>query len=128
MPPVLLYLPAALLLLLIAYRAYRSHSVPRVSPREAGEKVTAGEAVLLDVRTDGERRGGHIPGSVHVPLHTLRRRVDELKRHGGKEIICYCQTGSRSIRAAAILRGGGLKASSMDGGIGEWNYSRRGNG
>lgn len=125
MSPALLSLLAALLLLFIAYRTHRSRSAPRRTPLEAEERVRAGEAMLLDVRTDGERRGGQISGSAHVPLHMLRRRADELKKYKTREIICYCQTGSRSLRAAAILRRGGFNASSMDGGIGEWNFSRQ---
>ena len=37
-------------------------------------------AVLLDVRTEGERRQGCIEGTLHIPLDELRARLDELPK------------------------------------------------
>ena len=76
------------------------------------------------MRTESEQRAEHIRGALLIPLSTLRRRADELKKQANKEIICYCQNGNRSLTAAVVLRRQGLKASSLEGGIGEWNYFR----
>jgi rhodanese-related sulfurtransferase len=112
---------------LLMLRGLRRRSVPRVSAEEAAERLKRGEAVLLDVRAPSEYRSSHIKGSISIPAVEMRRRLDEVKRkgQGQKEIICYCNTGNRSVNAAALLRGKGLNASSLDGGIGEWNFVHR---
>jgi rhodanese-related sulfurtransferase len=109
--------------LLSRYLATRG--VPRIDPVPASEKVRAGLAVFLDVRRDAERRTGTIQGSVHIPLHEMGGRSAELRKFGTKEIICFCQSGSRSLSAAARLRKLGIPASSLQGGIGEWNFAHR---
>lgn len=90
---------------------------------EVKEKISAGEAVvLLDVRTNGERRRGSVPGSLHIPLHELAARIGELEPHRNKEIVVYCQTGSRSIPATARIMKAGFKAANLKGGMAEWNF------
>jgi rhodanese-related sulfurtransferase len=114
-----------LLLALLLYKYLSTRGVPRVDPALASERVRTGGAVLLDVRRDAERQMGTIHGSAHIPLHELSGRTAELKKFGTKEIICFCQSGSRSLSAAAQLRKLGFPASSMEGGIGEWNFVHR---
>jgi rhodanese-related sulfurtransferase len=118
-------LAGGVLLAFLLYKHLSTRSVPRIDPVLASEKVRTGGAVLLDVRRDAERQAGTIHGSVHIPLHALGGRSAELKKFGTKEIICFCQSGSRSLSAAALLRKLGLSASSMEGGIGEWNFVHR---
>ncbi len=42
------------------------------------DSLAEGSYVLLDVRTDTERRQGYVEGSVHIPVDSLRQRLDEL--------------------------------------------------
>ena len=94
------------------------------SPREAAEAMKqAGSKILLDVRTAAERQRNSIKGSIHIPLHELGRRIEELNRHKNKEVICYCQSGNRSVSAAARLKKSGFTVANMKGGITEWNSS-----
>jgi rhodanese-related sulfurtransferase len=113
----------AVVVFLYARKYFMSRSLTQYSAREAAERVKHGEAVLLDVRTAAERRSGSIKGSLHIPVHELSRRSDELKKVGGKEIVCYCATGSRSISAAITLRKLGFTTANMKGGMAEWNFS-----
>lgn len=76
--------------------------------------------VLLDVRTSAERSRRHIPGSVHMPLHELKGRIGELEKFKVKEIVCYCQSGSRSLSAANILKHQGFRVANLSGGISSW--------
>ena len=122
---ILFYVVLAALLGFFLYRSLRLRSVRRLSPADAESRVHSGVALFLDVRTEAEARSEHIKGAIHIPLHELRRRGEELRRHAGREIICYCQTGNRSVSAALILKKLGLNASSLEGGIGEWNFYRR---
>ncbi len=70
--------------------------------------------VLLDVRMDIERRQGHVEGSVHIPLDSLRQRLDELPRD--KKIVIYCKIGLRGYIAYRILVQNGFDAANLSGG------------
>jgi NADPH-dependent 2,4-dienoyl-CoA reductase/sulfur reductase-like enzyme/rhodanese-related sulfurtransferase len=56
---------------------------------------------VVDVRTDQEYAGLHLPGSVHIPVDELRARVDELNPK--QATIVTCQSGLRAHTAARIL-------------------------
>lgn len=71
----------------------------------ARARVEAG-ALLLDVRTTGEFAGGHVEGAINIPLSDLEARFSELETDRG--VVVYCQMGSRSARAATILRQRGV--------------------
>jgi rhodanese-related sulfurtransferase len=120
----LLYGLIAVVVLLFARRMLRTRSIPQYSPAEAAKRMKSGPRLLfLDVRTDQERSGQHIKGSMHIPLHQLRARVSELQKHKDKEIVCYCRSGNRSLSAAALLHKQGFTAANMKGGITAWNSS-----
>lgn len=69
--------------------------------------VEAG-AVIVDVRTPGEFKQGHIKGSVNIPLDQIGTKIATLK---GKNtpIITVCRSGNRSSAAAGILRNSGIE-------------------
>ncbi|NGZ75320.1 FAD-dependent oxidoreductase [Saccharibacillus alkalitolerans] len=71
-------------------------------------------SVLLDVRSDLEHRGGHIPGSISIPVDELRGRLNELDP--AKEIWAYCQVGLRGYTASQILRQHGFDVRNLSGG------------
>jgi len=122
---IILYVVLGALVLFWAIRSIRRRRIPRRTTAEVHELLSGRNGtVVLDVRTDAERRGSIIKGSQHIPLHRLRSRIGELEKYRGREIICYCQTGNRSLTAAAALRRFGFTAASMDGGIVAWNTSR----
>jgi rhodanese-related sulfurtransferase len=73
-------------------------------------------AVLLDVRRSDEYNYGHIPGAVNLPLD----RIDEIESVvPDKEtpLFIYCLRGSRSSRAARILRSKGYTKAVSIGGV-----------
>jgi rhodanese-related sulfurtransferase len=76
--------------------------IKQVSPKELDQKKGI---VLLDVRTNKEYAGGHIPGSVHVPLTDIGDKIKKLKKD--KEVVVYCQNGNRSIWAIKRMMGMG---------------------
>ena len=86
----------------------------------AGKLKEKGGAVLLDVRTAGERKIRAIGGSLHIPLSELAARLPELEKLRDREIICYCQSGARSLRAAHLLKSKGFRAANLSGGISAW--------
>lgn len=70
-------------------------------------------AVIIDVRTVGEYRDGHIKGSKNIPLDTIFSKVNEIKRMEKPVIVC-CRSGMRSGQAASILKNSGIEV--MNGG------------
>ena len=60
-------------------------------------------AVLLDVRTVEEYRGGHIENSINLPLDKIDLVVDTIKDKN-TPVYVYCLSGGRSGRAVAYLK------------------------
>ena len=90
-----------------------------VSPQLAWQWVQAGEAVLVDVRSDAEREWvGFVPGAQAVawkqwPGMALNPQFDEaiLKAAaGGHKLVLLCRSGVRSIAAAKRATELGLTA------------------
>jgi hydroxyacylglutathione hydrolase len=90
-----------------AYGADIDRGTYRVA--DFGELVTAlgaGEDVrVLDVRRDDERADGGIAGSLHIPLHELQDRVDEVPADA--EVWVHCASGYRAALAASLLHRAG---------------------
>jgi rhodanese-related sulfurtransferase len=124
---ILFYILLGLLVLIAVRRFFVNRSVTQYSVREVAERIQTNRGVfLLDVRSEKEWHQGHIKGAHHIPLHELTRRSSELDKHKNREIICYCQTGNRSITAALRLKRFGFSTASMKGGIAEWHFQNRG--
>ncbi|WP_133647032.1 rhodanese-like domain-containing protein [Paraburkholderia flava] len=80
-----------------------------IAPRDAWALVSAGDALLVDVRTAEERKFvGQVPDSLHVAWATgtsLTRNprfVRELEAKTGKDavVLLLCRSGNRSAQAA----------------------------
>jgi adenylyltransferase/sulfurtransferase len=75
--------------------------------------------LLLDVREPFEWEITHIEGARLIPLGELPARLRELDGHA--DIVAYCHSGVRSVRAVEILRAAGFaRARSLRGGINAW--------
>jgi rhodanese-related sulfurtransferase len=61
--------------------------------------------IIVDVRTPGEYKSGHIKGSINIPLGTLENSLSRLKKD--KCIITCCASGMRSASAKRILKAHG---------------------
>lgn len=75
-------------------------------------KSTLG-AILVDVREADEYATGHIPGAINVPLSTISQTAFPKDA----SLFLYCLRGTRSKRAAGILRSMGYKTVKSIGGI-----------
>ena len=76
-------------------------------------------AVLLDVREPDEFRGGHIPGSVNIPVGQIgmvRERIPDTKTL----VFTYCLGGHRSGKAVRALRAMGYRNAVSIGGVGRY--------
>ena len=63
-------------------------------------------AIVLDVRSKGEYQGGHIKGSINIPVDVLSSNLGKLKKD--KTIITCCASGMRSASAKSILQSNGF--------------------
>jgi len=57
---------------------------------------------VLDVRSPGEWKKGHVPGARHIFVPELRDRINELDRN--KPTAVYCGSGYRASIATSILK------------------------
>ena len=73
-----------------------------------------GSVTLLDTRTPLEVSRGKIKGFMHIPLDSLRERIDELPKD--KPIYVHCHSGLRSYIACRILSGNGFDCYNLAGG------------
>ncbi len=96
-------------------------AVGRIGPVELKRRIDGGEElVLLDVRQEPERLIARIEGSLPIPLAELPRRTGEID--GGKEIVCICRNGVRSLRAAFFLSCAGFpRTANLEGGVHAWS-------
>lgn len=65
---------------------------------------------IIDVRTPTEFMGGHVAGSINIPLNELPDRIEEIKQLPQPVILC-CASGNRSGQAAYFLKDLGIKSS-----------------
>lgn len=65
--------------------------------------------MYLDVRSEREFAGGHIPWALNVPLTEVNARFEEIRILAeGRPIIVYCSKGKRAEAAIEILANAGL--------------------
>lgn len=62
-------------------------------------------AQIIDVRTPGEFSGGHIKGSVNIPLDNLQKQLSKIRKN--QPVITCCASGMRSGAAKQILQANG---------------------
>ncbi|NLT97215.1 MAG: FAD-dependent oxidoreductase [Christensenellaceae bacterium] len=73
------------------------------------------DTVLLDVRTPAEVKMGAIPGSINIPVDSLRSRLGELDKN--KAYVVYCAVGVRAhIAARILLQNGFARVRNLAGG------------
>lgn len=74
-------------------------------------------AFLVDVRTPGEFKEGHVKGSVNIPLNSIPAQLAKFKNK--QNIIVFCLSGGRSSQAKSILEANGF-TNVINGGT--WTY------
>lgn len=75
---------------------------------------------IIDVRTPAEFMGGHVAGSINIPLQEVQSRLQEIKGMDQPILLC-CASGARSGSATAFLKSAGVDCAN-GGGWMEVNY------
>ncbi|MFG6494858.1 rhodanese-like domain-containing protein [Fictibacillus sp. UD] len=114
------YILFALIILFIVQRFMPTKGVKNISTQELKTELKDKKKQFIDVRTQGEFNGYHIPGFKNIPLHQLSKKTDKLSKD--KEVIVICQSGMRSQKASKILvKSGFTKVTNVKGGVSAWN-------
>ncbi len=79
-----------------------------LGPKVDYKEVIKNGAIIVDVRTKGEFKSGHIDGSLNIPLPELNKKLNKLDK--SKAIITCCASGVRSGSAKNILKSSGFEA------------------
>ena len=65
-------------------------------------------AVIVDVRSPHEFKGGHIQGSKNIPVNEIRSKIDMIRKWN-KPVITVCLSGGRSATAKSVLASAGIE-------------------
>ena len=82
---------------------------------QVDELIKQERCVLVDVRTEAERKVSMIPGAISAA--EFERAVNA---HAGKNVVCYCTIGYRSAKYAQAMKQRGVSLSSFNGSIIAW--------
>ena len=86
-----------------------------ISPIEVKQDPNA---ILLDIRSAGERAISKIGGSIHCTPEQLREKISTIPHN--KTIVLYCKSGIRSAKSVEMLSDMDRTISSLNGGIINW--------
>ena len=92
----------------------------RISAHDLAAQLASRRVVVIDVREPMEYAGGHIAGSLNVPLARLAQA--DLPQG---PLVLVCQSGNRSARGVQTLlgRGHGYPVSDLEGGLPSWQQA-----
>jgi rhodanese-related sulfurtransferase len=86
-------------------------TLPRATFADLAQARHHRPIVVLDVRRNLEWAQAHLDAATHIPLHELRRRLDEVP---GGEVWVHCAAGYRASIAASILAAAGRRTVAVD--------------
>ena len=81
----------------------------------------ADQHTLIDVRSQQEFAGGHLPNAINIPLDEVPDRLNDFPKD--HPIVLVCASGNRSGQAAGFLVKNGYDASqvyNLKGGTMRW--------
>ena len=118
----ILHLAASLLLLTGCGGGGETQAAYRqITQEEAAKIMNSGkDHLLLDVRTQEEFEGGHIPGAICIPNETIGTEELPQLPDKGQTLLVYCRSGNRSKQAAEKLAKLGYTNVLEFGGINTW--------
>ncbi|HJX81472.1 MAG TPA: rhodanese-like domain-containing protein, partial [Candidatus Udaeobacter sp.] len=79
---------------------FRLERIGQMSVHELNERKSSLQ--VIDVRSPGEWKKGHVPGAQHIFVPELAKRMAELDRN--KPTAVYCGSGYRASIASSILK------------------------
>jgi len=78
-------------------------TAPALAEWLAGKRAAAGAApTVLDIRSEAEHAGGHVAGSLNIPLPKLEERIAEVP--ADRPVVVHCEGGYRSAIGVSLLQ------------------------
>lgn len=74
-----------------------------VQPDAARDWLKQG-ARVIDVRSEGEFKGGHLPGAVNIPLDRLGAEIARIAPDKDQPLLLHCLSGTHSGMGKARLK------------------------
>ncbi len=109
--------------LLIKEVGHRKMAVNKISPQQAFEWLSSGDAFLIDVREADEFRQEHIAYAASLPLSDVKELLTQLQVPRDRKIIFQCFKGTRGQQACVVANEGVFSeydTYNIDGGITSW--------
>jgi rhodanese-related sulfurtransferase len=101
--------------------AGRSKGVTRLGPVQATQLINADDALVIDVRSDGDFREGHIINAINILESQIASKGNELNKYKSRAVITVCRTGQVSAKAGAALKQLGFdQVHTLAGGLVAW--------
>lgn len=108
-------------MLLWSFFGNRIRGIKEVNCVAALQLINHKNALVLDVRDDGEYQAGHILNATSIPFIKFKQRIGELEKHKERSIVVICHSGNRSAAACAMLgKLGFTQAYHLAGGVAAW--------
>jgi rhodanese-related sulfurtransferase len=93
-------------------------AIPQLSAQELADRLASQRVQVIDVREPMEYAGGHIAGSLNVPL--ARIAAADLPQG---PMVLVCQSGNRSRQGCMQLLQRGQAVAELSGGIPTWEQA-----
>ncbi len=104
--------------------AKRLSGAQEVGPVEAVQLINRKDALVLDIREQGEYSVGHIANARNIPASAIEKRIGELAKFKNKPLVVACASGSRSHAASATLKKLGFDdVYVLSGGFSAWQQA-----
>ena len=78
-------------------------------PAKVARQYLAEGAMVIDVRSPEEYRGGNVPNAVNIPLNDLREILPRRVKDKSQVLLLHCLSGGRSGIAKQQLKNLGYK-------------------
>jgi NADPH-dependent 2,4-dienoyl-CoA reductase/sulfur reductase-like enzyme/TusA-related sulfurtransferase/rhodanese-related sulfurtransferase len=88
-----------------------------IHPDQVSVTIRQYGATLVDTRSEDEYLMGALPGALHIPADEIMTRCAEIP---SKNVIIYCQIGSKSTSAQTLLLQRGFICFNLLGGYKAW--------
>ena len=98
-----------------------SRGLKKLSPMDATQLINREDAVVIDVRSDGEFNQGHIVNAVNIPQKSLEEQLSKLEKYRDRPIITACRNGQIALGVGNRLRKNGFEqVYNLAGGLTAW--------
>ena len=98
----------------------RSESLVSVSPQDVIRLMNQG-ALLLDLRPQEQYQAGHVAGARQMRSDEILKAAETLKKHKGKAVVVYDDSGSLGAAAVRQLAAQGFtRVFALRGGLAAW--------